>query len=70
MIIRSNWQAMQAGDPKAGDLILKALGRRARLLGLDAPTVVQHELVTVDSLMDDLDRFLQTQVIDVSEVSG
>lgn len=34
-IVRANWHNMQMGDPEAGNLILRAIDRRAKLLGLD-----------------------------------
>lgn len=34
-VVRANWRNMQMGDPDAGNLILRAIDRRAKLLGLD-----------------------------------
>lgn len=39
-ILRSLWDPIKAGDAKAAMAAIKALERRARLLGLDAPTKV------------------------------
>ena len=38
------WRRVQAGDEKAIDRALHIMERRARLLGLDAPTRLQGEL--------------------------
>jgi hypothetical protein len=40
-LIREHWP--NRGNPKAADVILRCLDRKARLHGLDAPTRVRHE---------------------------
>jgi hypothetical protein len=40
---------------KAGEFILKIIDRRAKLLGLDAPTKIQAEVVTYDASGIDAD---------------
>jgi hypothetical protein len=42
------WPKALAGDNKAVDTILKIMDRRARLLGLDAPSKMQVETTTYD----------------------
>lgn len=39
---RTHWKSAVAGDVKAGLFILRLMERRARLEGLDAPTVMKH----------------------------
>jgi hypothetical protein len=34
-VLRANWSRMQVGDPDASNIILRAIDRRAKLLGLD-----------------------------------
>ena len=48
------WQPAVAGNMRAADFILKVIDKRAKLLGLDAPTKIQAEVVTYDG--SDLDR--------------
>jgi hypothetical protein len=42
------WERAKEGDIKAIDAVLRILDRRVRILGLDAPTKIQAEIVTYD----------------------
>jgi hypothetical protein len=42
------WERAKDGDIKAIDAVLRILDRRTRILGLDAPTKIQAEIVTYD----------------------
>jgi len=42
------WDRAKEGDIKAIDAVLRILDRRTRILGLDAPTKIQAEIVTYD----------------------
>jgi hypothetical protein len=48
-----------AGDVKSADFVLKVLDRRAKLLGLDAPT--KTEVITLDAIDAEIRR-LETQL--------
>jgi preprotein translocase subunit SecD len=48
------WRRVQAGDEKAVDRVLRIMERRARLLGLDAPTNTKVELT-----LEDIDREIE-----------
>ena len=48
------WQPAVAGNMRAADFILRVIDKRAKLLGLDAPTKIQAEVITYDG--SDLDR--------------
>ena len=45
---RAYWSKAMAGDIQAGNIILKVMDRRARYLGLDAPTKQQVEVTTFE----------------------
>ena len=36
-LLASNWELAMSGDPRAGDMVLKVMDRKAKYLGLDAP---------------------------------
>lgn len=57
--------ATRQGDRKAAEFVLKVIDRRAKLLGLDAPTKVQAEVVTYDSnsIRAELDRIIAGNAI-------
>jgi hypothetical protein len=42
------WDRAKEGDIKAIDAVLRILDRRTRILGLDAPTKIQAEIITYD----------------------
>jgi hypothetical protein len=42
------WERAKDGDIKAIDAVLRILDRRTRILGLDAPTKIQAEIITYD----------------------
>lgn len=42
------WERAKEGDIKAIDAVLRILDRRVRILGLDAPSKIQAEIVTYD----------------------
>lgn len=48
-IIRANWNEMKLGNTQAGTLVLKAIERRARLLGLDQ--VSPEQGAAIDAIM-------------------
>jgi hypothetical protein len=48
------WQPAVQGNMRAADFILRVIDKRAKLLGLDAPTKIQAEVVTYDG--SNLDR--------------
>jgi hypothetical protein len=39
-IVFAHWQAAMQGDPKASEIVMKTMDRRAKLLGLDEPTKI------------------------------
>lgn len=49
------WGQVESGDLKAIGTMLRIMERRAKLLGLDAPTVVQNDVTLFDG-SNDLDR--------------
>lgn len=55
---RGIWATAVAGNPQAVSAVLKLMDRRAKLLGLDAPTKIQQE-VTVYEGGSDIDREVQ-----------
>lgn len=46
-VVRANWRNMQAGDPEASNVILRAIDRRARMLGLDLAEPEQRAVLDV-----------------------
>jgi hypothetical protein len=42
------WQPAVQGNLRAADFILRVIDKRAKILGLDAPTKIQAEVVTYD----------------------
>lgn len=52
------WAKVEDGDPKAITVLLRIMERRAKLLGLDAPTVIQQDVTVFDGASD-LDREVQ-----------
>jgi hypothetical protein len=55
------WDKAAAGDVKAADVVLKVMNRRARLLGLDAPTRTQVEATTGLAGMSDEQLLLEAE---------
>lgn len=53
------WPAARRGDLAAVDRVLKIMDRRAKFLGLDAPT--RHEIVTIDEIEQEISR-LETEL--------
>lgn len=53
--LNSLWPAIEAGDPAAIDRGLKIMDRRAKYLGMDAPTKQQVEVTTYEGGTD-IDR--------------
>lgn len=53
----------QRGDPRTADTILRAIDRRARLLGLDAPTKVEADVVSNLGPMTDDERAARIDAI-------
>lgn len=66
---RFAWGAAAQGNLKAIETVLRIMGRRARLLGLDMPIKVQQE-VTVWSGDSDIDREIQSLIARMDAVSG
>lgn len=52
--IKGIWPGIEAGDLATVDTLVKVEQRRARLLGLDAPTKVESEVTNLT--LDDLDQ--------------
>lgn len=52
------WPKVEQGDMKAIATLLRIMERRAKLLGLDAPTVIQQDVTVFDGA-GDLDREVQ-----------
>jgi len=60
-IQRAYWAKAMAGDVPAGNIVLKVMDRRARYLGLDAPTKQQIEVTNYEAGTE-IDRELQRLV--------
>jgi len=60
-IQRAFWQQAMQGDTKAGLIVLRVMDRRAKYLGLDAPTKQQIEVTNYDA-GSEVDRELQRLV--------
>jgi hypothetical protein len=43
------WEPAIQGNMRAGEFVLRIMDRRAKFLGLDAPTKIQAEVVNYDS---------------------
>lgn len=52
------WAKVEEGDPKAITVLLRIMERRAKLMGLDMPTVIQQDVTVFDG-SSDLDREVQ-----------
>jgi hypothetical protein len=52
------WPKVEQGDTKAVMTLIRIMERRAKLLGLDAPTVIQQDVTVFDGA-GDLDREVQ-----------
>ena len=49
------WEPAVQGNMRAGEFVLKIMDRRAKLLGLDAPTKIQAEVVSYEGGAGSLD---------------
>lgn len=59
---RAYWKDAIDGNHKSADLILRIIGKRAELLGLDAPQKIQAEVITYDGNGDidgDIERIIR-----------
>ena len=63
------WQPAVNGNIRAADFILRVIDKRAKILGLDAPTKIQAEVVTydggtdLDSEVDAIARLIEATTI-------
>ena len=59
---RAYWKDAIEGNHKSADTVLKILGKRVELLGLDAPQRIQAEVITYDGNGDidgDIERIIK-----------
>lgn len=63
------WNDALSGDVKAGQMIVRIMDRRAKLLGLDMPIKVQQE-ITVWNGDADIDREIQSLIAQLDAASG
>jgi hypothetical protein len=59
---RAYWKDAIEGNHKSAEFVLKLIGKRAELLGLDAPQKIQAEVITYDGNGDidgDIERIIR-----------
>ena len=59
---RAYWKDAIDGNHKSAEFVLKLIGKRAELLGLDAPQKIQAEVITYDGNGDidgDIERIIR-----------
>lgn len=73
---RAYWKDAVDGNVRSADFILRVIDKRAKLLGLDAPTKIQAEVVNYDAgvidaeierIIRELDQLDQSITVEVEE---